>query len=266
MQKVKLVGEISKFGSDWETNCRDIRDIFKLIDCQTPGFRQHLVSAADAGISYEIQRGKDFLESPEELLLSISSEDVIITEVPSGSKTGAGKILAAAAIVTIMVLQPQLFFTMPSGVTATGVTGATSIGAATGLSVAGKVAAMVAINLANTGMAQLMAPGPESDGGPENQGYFFDGPVNNVEQGLPVPICYGELRVGGAPISVAFDPPLPSLADLTGFSGRLVNTQVSNFNQGTQETVVKDDKTWAVPSSNQVQVPPAKQVFRPSRS
>lgn len=263
MQKVKLVGEISKFGSDWETNCRDIRDIFKLIDCQTPGFRQHLVSAADAGISYEIQRGKDFLESPEELLLSISSEDIIITEVPSGSKTGAGKILAAAAIITIMVLQPQLFFTT----TFQGVTGAApTLAAANGLSIAGKVAAMVAVNLANTGMAQLMAPGPESDGGPENQGYFFDGPVNNVEQGLPVPVCYGELRVGGAPISVAFDPPTPSLADLTGSSGRLVNTQVSNFNQGTQETVVKDDKTWAVPSSNQVQVPPAKQVFRPSRS
>ena len=265
MQKVKLVGEISKFGSDWETNCRDIRDIFKLIDCQTPGFRQHLVSAADAGISYEIQRGENFLETPEELLLSISSEDIIITEVPSGSKTGAGKILAAAAIVTLMVLNPQLFFVMPSGVTTSGTMAASSLGAATGLSIAGKVAAMVAINLANTGMAQLMAPGPESDSGPENRGYFFDGPVNNVEQGLPVPICYGELRVGGAPISVAFDRLLPSLADLNGLSGRLVNTQVSNFNQGTQETTVKDEKAWAVSSSN-VQVPPAKQVFRPSRS
>lgn len=262
MQKVKLVGEISKFGSDWETNCRDIRDIFKLIDCQTPGFRQHLLSAADAGISYEIQRGEDFLETPEELLLSISSEDIIITEVPSGSKTGAGKILAAAAIVTLMVMFPQTFFTTSFG----GVTGsAPTLAAATGLSTAGKVAAMVAINLANTGMTQLMAPGPESDSGPENRGYFFDGPVNNVEQGLPVPICYGELRVGGAPISVAFDRLLPSLADLNGLSGRLVNTQVSNFNQGTQETTVKDEKAWAVSSSN-VQVPPAKQVFRPSRS
>ena len=41
MQKVKLVGEISKFGSTWETECSNIRDIFKLIECQT-GFRQHL--------------------------------------------------------------------------------------------------------------------------------------------------------------------------------------------------------------------------------
>ena len=202
------------------------------------------------------------LESPEELLLSVSSEDIIITEVPSGSKSGAGKILAAAAIITIMIMMPQTFFTTSFG----GVTGAApTLAAANGLSIAGKVAAMVAVNLANTGMAQLMAPGPETDSGPENRGYFFDGPVNNVEQGLPVPICYGELRVGGAPISVAFDRLLPSLADLSGLSGRLVNTQVSNFNQGTQETIAKDEKAWAISSSN-VQVPPAKQVFRPSRS
>ena len=55
MQKVKLIGEISKFGSTWETECANIRDIFKLIECQTPGFRQHLLDAADAGIGYEIK-------------------------------------------------------------------------------------------------------------------------------------------------------------------------------------------------------------------
>ena len=59
MQKVKLVGEISKFGSTWETECSNIRDIFKLIDCQTKGFRKHILDAADAGIGYEIKRGKD---------------------------------------------------------------------------------------------------------------------------------------------------------------------------------------------------------------
>ena len=59
MQKVKLIGNISKFGENWETSCTNIRDIFKLIECQTPGFRQHLVEAADAGVGYEIKRGKD---------------------------------------------------------------------------------------------------------------------------------------------------------------------------------------------------------------
>ena len=88
MQRVKLVGEIAKFGSNWETNCRDIRDIFKLIDCQTPGFRQHLIAAADAGIGYEIKRGKDYLDNEGELLLSLNSEDVIITEDDCGSTDG----------------------------------------------------------------------------------------------------------------------------------------------------------------------------------
>ena len=78
MQRVKLVGEIAKFGSSWETNCANIADIFKLIDCQTPGFRQHLVEGAEAGVGYTIKRGEDYLEEGEELLLSLNDEDIII--------------------------------------------------------------------------------------------------------------------------------------------------------------------------------------------
>ena len=98
MQKVKLIGNISKFGDSWETDCVNIRDIFKLIECQTPGFRQHLVAAAEAGVGYEIRRGEEFLESEEELFLSLNDEDIIITEVPAGAKSAGAKILAAIAI------------------------------------------------------------------------------------------------------------------------------------------------------------------------
>ena len=37
----------------------------------------------------------------------------------------------------------------------------------------------------------------------ENKGYLFNGPVNTTQQGLPVPIAYGELVVGGAVISAS---------------------------------------------------------------
>ena len=104
MQKVKLIGNISKFGENWETNCNNIRDIFKLIECQTPGFRQHLIGAADAGVGYEIRRGQEFLESEEELFLSLNDEDIIITEVPAGAKSAGAKILAAIAIVVVIGL------------------------------------------------------------------------------------------------------------------------------------------------------------------
>jgi len=197
MQRVKLVGEIAKFGSSWETNCRDIRDIFKLIDCQTPGFRQHLISAADAGIGYEIKRGEDYLQSDEELLLSLNKEDIIITEVPAGAKGGVGKIFAAIAIVVLVAAT--------GGFAGAGIFGTGAGTAAAGLSTLGQFAIGLATNLALTGIAEIMAPGPESDSQQE-EGYLFDGPTNNVQQGLPVPVCYGELLVGGAPISLSFKP------------------------------------------------------------
>ena len=204
MQKVRLVGEISKFGSVWETDCSSIRDILKLIDCQTPGFRQHLAQAVDSGVDFSVQRGEDFLENAEEMLLSIGKEDIIITEIPVGAKSGQQKILAGAAFIALFILGGG------AGVVA-GVEGATFFG------FGGKWAAVAAYgtlavgtNLALAGVTQLLAPGPETEDQQE-EGYLFNGPVNNIAQGLPVPVCYGELVVGGAPISVSFNPDLGSM-------------------------------------------------------
>ena len=183
MQKVKLVGEIAKFGSSWETNCANIGDIFKLIDCQTPGFRQHLVEGADAGIGYTIKRGEDYLQEGEELLLSLNNEDIIITEIPAGAKSGGGKIIAGAILIALSFVPGLQAFSMK-------------------LSIA---LFTMGANLAISGIAQLMAPGPETDQKQE-EGYLFQGPQNNIQQGLPVPVCYGELLVGGAPISLSFRP------------------------------------------------------------
>ena len=101
MQTVYLNGGLSQFGEKWTTECKDIASIFKLIECQTPGFRKYLTDAVEADVGFEIQRGSEFLENPEELLLSLNEEDIIITEVPSGSKSGGAKILAAIAILYV---------------------------------------------------------------------------------------------------------------------------------------------------------------------
>tara|TARA_R100000951_G_scaffold92954_2_gene81469 strand:+ start:749 stop:1405 length:657 start_codon:yes stop_codon:yes gene_type:complete len=207
MQKVKLIGNISKFGGSWETDCVNIRDIFKLIECQTPGFRQHLVAAAEAGVGYEIRRGEEFLESEEELFLSLNDEDIIITEVPVGAKA-AGKILAAILIVALVVMNPAIFGTFAAGGTG-------------GLTMAGTFAMSLAVNLAIGGISQLLAPGPETDK-KQNEGYLFNGPVNTVQQGMPIPVCYGELRIGGAPVGVSFRG-MGSTGSGSGIGGGSVN-------------------------------------------
>lgn len=195
MQTVYLNGDIAKFGQKWETDCTNIRDIFKLIECQTPGFRKYLIEASEADVSYEIQRGEELLESIDELLLSLNNEDIIITEVPSGSKTGGGKLMAAIAI-TLLIIFP------PGG--ASGAFNAFLTGSKFGIEGA-TLLASVAANLAITGINQLLAPGPEVDTAEENKGYLFNGPVNNIAQGMPVPVAYGELVIGGSPISVNYE-------------------------------------------------------------
>lgn len=193
MQRVYLNGSIAQYGEVWETDCTNIKDIFKLIDCQTPGFRNYLVEAANAGVGYEIQRAGEFLETEEELLLSLNNEDIIITEVPAGSKSGGQKILAAIAIISFLIIT--------GGAGAGGYLAAFKGGTLTGFQL---TATLVAVNLAIGGITQLLAPGPETDEAtPES--YLFNGPSNNIAQGLPVPVAYGELIVGGAPISFSYN-------------------------------------------------------------
>ena len=205
MQTVYLNGDIAKFGSVWETDCRNVRDIFKLIECQNPSFRKYLIDATEANISYEIKRGEDFLENTEDLLLSLNNEDIIITEVPSGSKTGGGKLIAAIAL-TVLIMNPALLFGSGTAITKaiTSFAGATIPFTGGNLTV-GALAVGVATNLALTGVQQLLAPGPEIDDANENKGYLFSGATNTAVQGMPVPLAYGELVIGGTPISVNYD-------------------------------------------------------------
>ena len=199
MQTVYLNGGLSQFGEKWTTECKDIASIFKLIECQTPGFRKYLSEAVEADVGFEIQRGSEFLENPEELLLSLNEEDIIITEVPSGSKSGGAKILAAIAIVALLVINPGLIFSQVT-TTATATGTSATIG---GLNALGLAVTSLAVNLAITGITQLLAPGPETEPDKKDS-YLFSGPSNNGRQGLPVPILYGELIVGGMPISAYY--------------------------------------------------------------
>ena len=204
MQRAILEGKIGeKFGREWPIEgCNTLKDTFKLIDCQTEAFTQYLVEAAENNVDFAIQRGIDFI-GEEELLLSIGDEDLIITEVPAGQKSGFAKILAAIAIVAVVYFSGGFGGAgmFGHGLGAGGM-GPPTVGA--GLNTGGLMAMSIATNLALAGVTQLMTKGPELDNAEENKGYLFNGPVNTTQQGLPVPVAYGEMVVGGAVISISY--------------------------------------------------------------
>ena len=232
MTQVRLLGELGeKFGTEWTSQDSSVREILKLIDCQVDGFKEYLGECHEKNIQFSLQNGDDFIEEFEELgLQGIVKDTLIITPVPAGSGKGLGKLIAAALLITAMIFMPQMagkLFTataemgsvaaqagLHAGGTLTGVGTSTatftglsaSQAAAAGLTIsltpAGMAVAMLGVNLAFMGLAEMSAPDAgkmESD-----PAFLFNSANSNIEQGQPVPVLYGKLKIGGTPISQGF--------------------------------------------------------------
>jgi predicted phage tail protein len=198
-RKVYLDGEMAqKFGSEFIIQAKNTADIFRNLECNFPDLRHYLIDCHEKDIGFIIKIGGQQVEEEEELLLSLGEEDVYISPQPAGSK-GVGKILAAIAIVALVIYAPQL---MLAAANAGGVAGSI------GMSVAGFAMAAspyligIAVNLALTGIQEIMAPDPSVDdfNNDRETSYLFQGAEQSIVESDPVPVVYGQLRVPGRPI------------------------------------------------------------------
>ena len=223
MTQVKLLGELGKkFGSEWTSNSKSMRDIFKLIDCQVDGFKEYLQDCHEKNIGFTIQNGEDFIDY-DDLLLCDVKDTVIISAVPAGSGKGLGKILKAIAVIAAIFIFPQTFMTgVSEGATMGEAFGKFMAGEA-GLTGTGYFATSIGANLAIAGLTEMMAP--DAGDMTSDPSFLFNGADNTIEQGQPVPLLYGEMRIGGLPISQQFSV------------GRIKNTQGYQFLSGDTDYV-----------------------------
>lgn len=192
MRSVHLEGELgNKFGQSFSMHAKTSSEVFKCINANRPEFRTFMIQCHEKNINIAVDTGEDFIEEGQLLEpLSSKQSDITISLVPAGSK-GAGKILAAVAIIATIYFFPVLG-TQASSMYAAGAT-TTSLGVS--------IAASFAMNLALTGFSEMMAPDPAVDkDAPTN--YLFNGDAQAIAEGDPVPILYGKLRVPGRPISI----------------------------------------------------------------
>lgn len=200
IRKVYLDGEMAeKFGSEFTINAKRMSDVFRNLECNFPELRQYLIECHEKDIGFLCQVGDESLQDEDELLLSLDEGDVYISPQPAGSKSGIGKILAAIAIVALVVLTGG-FAAAPSLATGSGFLG--SIAAGGVISMPALIGLGVALNLALTGLQQMMAPDPSVDdfNTDKETSYLFQGAEQTVIEGDPVPVVYGQLRVPGRPI------------------------------------------------------------------
>jgi predicted phage tail protein len=202
----------------------------KCIDVQVEGLKEYLVDCHNKNIEFSIQSGNTLIEEFPELYLNVARDEVIITPVPAGSGKGLGKLITGLLLLAAFLFMPGLGATFTTGgattsgglfATGAGATGGvmqagvmygtgTSVSAAISagatLEIAGVAVMMLGVNLAMMGLAEMSAPDPDKT--TDDPSYLFNGAQNHIEQGKPVPLLYGELTIGGAPIYQGYTPGL----------------------------------------------------------
>ena len=206
---VRLEGKLGeKFGEVWHLNVKTPHEAIKAIECQTTGFRKHILDRAEKGIGYEVLIGDQGIKQEEELGYPAPMRDdfTFIPMIEGGKSRGFGMFLMG----TVLFLASGGASALASAIgTAGGQFGAgttilSNLGAEIGTKTfLQKVGMSMGGAMMFGGISAMLAPTIESDAGNEEQSYLFDGAINSIKQGTPVPILYGRMIVGGATISAS---------------------------------------------------------------
>jgi len=211
VRRINLEGELGeKFGKVWHLNVKSPAEAVRAIDAQRKGFRKYFLDTGEKGIGYEVIVGDQGLQQEEALLYPTPMrDDYTFVPIPQGGKSRAfGMIMMGVALFVTAGAAGGVFAAaaevgaFSSALTFSG--SMTAMGEAIAMSSFLTQSAMLmggALMLG--GVAQMLAPTIDSSAGNEEQSYLFDGAINSVKQGTPVPILYGRLTVGGAVISAS---------------------------------------------------------------
>jgi predicted phage tail protein len=211
MVKVNLHGRLGKeIGEKWELDVSSVSEALRAIEANTGKFRKWILSKNQNYLEYAILINKkplDFANQPTlqnmkdtEIYANFGNklQSIDIIPVIAGSGGGGGFMKIITIFVGAAVLAASFF--------------------------AGPLAPFVALaglSLIAAGVTSLLAKPPPllpfnaqqattqnqgaigQGGGP--QSYLFNGPVNTVGEGGPVPVGYGTLMVGSVAVNVYYE-------------------------------------------------------------
>ncbi|VVQ29752.1 hypothetical protein PS943_01481 [Pseudomonas fluorescens] len=166
-----------------------VAEAFSALKHTIAGFEDFIRDAARKGLRFAIFRNRENVGETE-FTLSGTSE-IRIVPVIAGSKSGGifqtvlGVVLIAASVIM------------------TAISGGTASPFAAGMM-------QVGIAMVIGGVIQMLTPVPSSKSGSQQEqastenkpSYLFNGAFNSTQQGLPVPVIYGQMLAGSSVITV----------------------------------------------------------------
>ncbi|MEB0026379.1 tail assembly protein [Pseudomonas sp. MH9.2] len=194
IREIRLDGALGKrFGKEHHLAINSGRELMRALGVLHKGFNQYMIESKDKGIVFAVFYGGRNI-GVDELGDPPGNGVIRITPVVQGSKNSGG----LQTIVGIALVAAASYF---SGGLAAGA-GATSLFGTT----TGAVFGSIGMSLAMGGVAQIMTGTQKglssSESANNTPSYNFSGIKNTTTQGNPVPLCYGEMTVGSACVSV----------------------------------------------------------------
>ncbi len=185
MTKINLYGVLAfEFGNSIEIFLRKPKEVFSAIDANKKNFYKRVIELSEQGLNYSIIVDGSDIKDLEELEIKKSPKVIDLVPVICGQGVVAAVVGLGLAIGGGLAISA-------------GVTGLALFAA--------NMALAVGIGLLGMAVQQMLAPKPEAQKPPSasigtaaalNQSFYFTNNANSAEQGSPVPIGYGRLKIG----------------------------------------------------------------------
>ena len=198
LRTVKVYGHLAEHcgQSVFEALVRVPADAIKFLLCNFPELRGLMRDGY-----YKVAVGKydlQLADHPEQLHYPMAADDVVkvIPVVSGAGGRGVGAILVGAALIGVAIASGGAGFAL-------GAKGIGFVGAGATPSVLAAAAGNIGLALTLGGIATMITPVPQLPEAPgEGQGGFaFSGAINTSQEGIPVPVVYGEMIVGSVVLS-----------------------------------------------------------------
>jgi predicted phage tail protein len=205
MRVIKVYGSLAKFlgQRSFRAAVSTPAEAMRFLVANFPGLREHMAEKF-----YKVGVGKidlDVGDQPEQLHYPTGKAEVIrIVPVISGAgKGGTSKILIGIGLIAVSFIFPG------AGIFGAGfgIFGPLAASTIATLTTVGNLISLVGASLVLGGVAEMLTPVSRTrqDESDPSKSYSFSGIQNVSRQGVPVPICYGEVLVGSVVISAGIN-------------------------------------------------------------
>jgi predicted phage tail protein len=204
MKVVKVYGALRKYLGQcrFQFEADTPAQAIKALCVNFPGLDKWLLDSEQDGVAYRVSLGKEKITEDDlsPLVMPWSEREVFsITPVIAGAGRTGAMIGIGIGIIALSIIT--------GGIASAGAV----LGGFMGIGTYGTIAVGIGVSLVLGGISQLISPTPtfsNMERGKEAarlESFTFSGITNTVQQGLPVPICYGRAYIGSAVISSGLD-------------------------------------------------------------